>query len=76
MIYFSHIPLVETFHHTFNRCVIQPSVGDGSRWHACVVLAVIQEKLNNPSPDDPFEPDIAAVRLVSYGLLPTVEFVT
>ncbi|KAF9566338.1 UBC-like protein [Agrocybe pediades] len=25
------------------------------------VLSVIQEKLNNPSPDDPFEPDIAAV---------------
>lgn len=26
------------------------------------VLAIIQEKLNNPSPDDPYEPDIAAVR--------------
>nr|GAT43993.1 predicted protein [Mycena chlorophos] len=25
------------------------------------VLAIIQEKLNNPSPDDPFEPDIAAL---------------
>ncbi|TFK72177.1 UBC-like protein [Pluteus cervinus] len=25
------------------------------------VLAIIQEKVNNPSPDDPFEPDIAAV---------------
>ncbi|KAI0811158.1 ubiquitin-conjugating enzyme [Irpex lacteus] len=25
------------------------------------VLAVIQEKLNNPSPDDPFEPEIAAL---------------
>ena len=25
------------------------------------VLAIIQEKLNNPSPDDPFEPEIAAV---------------
>ncbi len=25
------------------------------------VLSVIQEKLNNPSVDDPFEPDIAAV---------------
>ncbi|PPQ81236.1 hypothetical protein CVT25_015760, partial [Psilocybe cyanescens] len=24
------------------------------------VLAIIQEKLNNPSPDDPYEPDIAA----------------
>ena len=27
------------------------------------VLAVIQEKVNNPSPDDPFEPEIAAVRI-------------
>lgn len=26
------------------------------------MLAIIQEKLNNPSPDDPFEPDIAVVR--------------
>lgn len=25
------------------------------------VLATIQDKLNNPSADDPFEPDIAAV---------------
>ncbi|KAK7467069.1 hypothetical protein VKT23_004130 [Stygiomarasmius scandens] len=25
------------------------------------VLAIIQEKLNNPSADDPFEPDIAAL---------------
>lgn len=25
------------------------------------VLTTIQEKLNNPSPDDPFNPDIAAV---------------
>ncbi|KAF8911122.1 ubiquitin-conjugating enzyme [Gymnopilus junonius] len=25
------------------------------------VLCVIQEKVNNPSPDDPFEPDIAAL---------------
>src|SRR5271170_5049902 len=27
------------------------------------VLSIIQEKVNNPSPDDPFEPDIAAVSL-------------
>jgi hypothetical protein len=26
-----------------------------------LVLAVIQEKLNNPSPDDPYDADIAAV---------------
>ncbi|TFK42981.1 ubiquitin-conjugating enzyme/RWD-like protein [Crucibulum laeve] len=25
------------------------------------VLAIIQEKLNNPSPDDPFEPEIATL---------------
>ncbi|KAJ7046628.1 ubiquitin-conjugating enzyme/RWD-like protein, partial [Mycena alexandri] len=25
------------------------------------VLAIIQEKVNNPSPDDPFEPEIAAL---------------
>jgi len=25
------------------------------------VLSIIQEKVNNPSPDDPFEPDIAAL---------------
>ncbi|KAG6919954.1 hypothetical protein DXG01_013303 [Tephrocybe rancida] len=29
--------------------------------HGRIVLAIIQEKLNNPSADDPFEPDIAAV---------------
>ncbi|KAF8894698.1 ubiquitin-conjugating enzyme/RWD-like protein, partial [Infundibulicybe gibba] len=27
----------------------------------CQVLAIIQEKVNNPSPDDPFEPEIAAL---------------
>ena len=27
------------------------------------VLSIVQEKVNNPSPDDPFEPDIAAVSL-------------
>jgi len=27
------------------------------------VLSIIQEKLNNPSADDPFEPEIAAVSL-------------
>ena len=26
------------------------------------VLSVVQEKVNNPLPDDPFMPDIAAVR--------------
>jgi hypothetical protein len=29
------------------------------------VLSVIQEKLNNPIPEDPFEPDIAAVDFLS-----------
>ncbi|KNZ75469.1 Ubiquitin-conjugating enzyme E2 4, partial [Termitomyces sp. J132] len=27
----------------------------------CNLLAIIQEKLNNPSADDPFEPDVAAM---------------
>ena len=31
-----------------------------------VVLATIVDKLNNPSPDDPFEPDIAAVSVVPH----------
>jgi len=40
-------------------------------WNCCVVchrmlmcvvvLSVVQEKVNNPSADDPFEPEIAAV---------------
>jgi len=30
------------------------------------VLAVIQEKVNNPSPEDPFEPEIAAVRCFGH----------
>jgi hypothetical protein len=29
-----------------------------------LVLSIIQEKVNNPSPDDPFEPDIAAVSVL------------
>lgn len=40
-----------------------------SRHVVCaVVLTVIQEKVNNPSPDDPFEPDIAAVSPLSPPL--------
>lgn len=35
------------------------------------MLAIIQEKVNNPSPDDPFEPEIAAVILPSSLLLNT-----
>lgn len=31
--------------------------------HRITVLFIIQEKLNNPSPDDPYEPEIAAVSL-------------
>lgn len=54
----------------------KPSVTlvSGTSQHACppwilvfmscsVVLATIQDKVNNPSPDDPFEPEIAAVRI-------------
>jgi serine/arginine repetitive matrix protein 2 len=33
------------------------------------VLSIVHEKLNNPSPDDPFEPEIAAVcsPVISFG---------
>ncbi|KAI0714236.1 UBC-like protein [Fomitopsis betulina] len=31
------------------------------------VLAIIQEKVNNPSPDDPFEPEIAAQMKNDYA---------
>lgn len=33
-----------------------------------VVLETIKEKVNNPSADDPFEPEIAAVRLIRLPL--------
>jgi len=35
-----------------------------------IVLSIIQEKVNNPSPDDPFEPDIAAVGYLLYPAIP------
>jgi hypothetical protein len=40
------------------------------------VLAIIQEKVNNPSPDDPFEPEIAAVKpsLVLPSGIPLIAF--
>lgn len=38
----------------------------GNDFGTGTVLAVIQEKVNNPSSDDPFEPDIAAVSLFLY----------
>ncbi|KAJ3554464.1 hypothetical protein NM688_g3097 [Phlebia brevispora] len=53
----------------FNTKIYHPGINDEG--HICVpwkpsvslssVLATIQDKLNNPSPDDPFEPDIAAL---------------
>ena len=33
------------------------------------MLAVIQEKVNNPSSDDPFEPDIAAVSILVMNVI-------
>ena len=39
------------------------------RLPASKVLSIIQEKVNNPSPDDPFEPDIAAVILYMSCIL-------
>lgn len=48
------------------RCVryISSPLGILTWVYVISVLAIIQEKVNNPSPDDPFEPEIAAVREV------------
>ncbi|KAG5647136.1 hypothetical protein DXG03_001091 [Asterophora parasitica] len=59
---------------TFKTKIYHPGINDEGaicvpvlrdEWKPSVtlstVLVIIQEKLNNPSPDDPFEPDVAAV---------------
>lgn len=61
---------METVRDTVVRCVRR---GVSSLWlltraYVTTVLAIIQEKINNPSPDDPFEPDIAAVRELRLAL--------
>jgi len=51
------------------------TIATGEEWNSglplcmtiAVVLSVIQEKVNNPSADDPFEPEIAAVSGQSWG---------
>ncbi|KAF9466342.1 ubiquitin-conjugating enzyme/RWD-like protein [Collybia nuda] len=59
---------------TFKTKIYHPGINDEGaicvpvlrdEWKPSVtlssVLAIIQEKVNNPSPDDPFEPEIAAL---------------
>ncbi|RDB24280.1 Ubiquitin-conjugating enzyme E2 [Hypsizygus marmoreus] len=59
---------------TFTTKIYHPGINDEGaicvpvlrdEWKPSVtlssVLAIIQEKVNNPSPDDPFEPEIAAL---------------
>ncbi|KAF7338420.1 Ubiquitin-conjugating enzyme E2-16 kDa [Mycena venus] len=54
---------------TFTTKIYHPGINEEGSicvpWKPSVslssVLAIIQEKVNNPSPDDPFEPDIAAL---------------
>ena len=54
---------VETDRFSDNRCVSDLVLwADDMAVYLAAVLSTVQEKLNNPSPDDPFEPDIAAVR--------------
>lgn len=52
---------VEAVNHTSNWRVPTHHITFAS--HITAVLSVIQEKVNNPRPEDPYEPDIAAVRL-------------
>jgi hypothetical protein len=57
---------VEAEYNDFQRFALRPHlpIGYYDDTIVIVVLSTILEKLGNPSPDDPFNPDIAAVRLI------------
>jgi len=59
---------VEAIRYVINGCVVASTLSENYWTDVCLVLSVIQEKLNNPSPEDPFDPDIAAVHPVSFSL--------
>jgi hypothetical protein len=57
--------IVETQRADVDRVEYHSGVFRSSCEHVYDMLNRLQEKLNNPSSDDPFEPEIAAVRRMS-----------
>lgn len=54
---------MEADSHPIYRSDIIKWIGTKFISRRAVVLAIVQEKVNNPSSDDPFDPEIAAVRV-------------